>query len=364
MSKRKRKTEEDLEWESDDFDIDDSPGEEGVRGAGALPGSTQPSLTADQVASVRFHTTRPGYSFEQVEIFVEQVKETLSALEGALYEKDVELYEAREEQGDLQDRISTLAATIEVFRAKGDPVRSSDGSYMTESQAGQFSTAQIVEMQQTIEALNRDLALSEEERSSLRASIADLNAALAAAEAQRAEAEAAEDELRLYVDSVLGPWMEAAQAKQEAAQLISEQTADATTIPPQEPVAPPSQPVAQWAPEAAEAPALLPSEETPNVDAEPFMPPPPSTPSESHEDDDFVLGGNDWDDAPSIGDAAPPPLVDVPGAPEVLEDEEYEDDNEYASSSAEAAPPILPPLPPPPQRARAKLIDAPELRGN
>lgn len=373
MSKRKRKTDEDLEWESDAFDIDDSPVEDSGTSLSTRIGSGAPSLTADQVASVRFHTTRPGYSFEQVEIFVEQVKDTLSALEAALYEKDVELYEAREDQGDLQDRISTLAATIEVFRAKGDPVRSSDGSYMTESQAGQYSAAQTAEMQQAIEALNRDLALAEEERANLRANIADLTSALAAAEAQRAEAEAAEDELRQYVDGVLGPWIAAAQAREEEPQAMPQQVVETVTLP-QEPALAPLAPVAtQWPSEdVAEQPVPLP-EATPLGHVESLPPAPQPLAPVSHGDDGLLLGGDDWDDAPSVGDAlaAATPEGSIPEPTdqheETAEDEKDDDnetENEMVAAPSEPVPPILPPLPPPPQRARAKLIDAPELRGN
>ena len=108
-----------------------------------LPSSPRPNtsktpptnlLTVDKVQAVRFYREKEGYAYKQVETFTEQVKITLQYLENEKFEKDTKLHENAEEINDLQERVQTLQATIEVFRVSGDPVTNKDGSYLTLSQ--------------------------------------------------------------------------------------------------------------------------------------------------------------------------------------------------------------------------------------
>lgn len=91
-------------------------------------------LTVDKVQAVRFYREKEGYAYKQVETFTEQVRITLQYLENEKFEKDTKLHENAEEINDLQERVQTLQATIEVFRVSGDPVTNKDGSYLTLSQ--------------------------------------------------------------------------------------------------------------------------------------------------------------------------------------------------------------------------------------
>ena len=91
-------------------------------------------LTAGRAAAVRFQVAKPGYAFDQVETFVRQAQESLAALEEGLYHRDVELSAAREDVQALEEKSATLQATIEVFRANGDPETTHEGDYITEEQ--------------------------------------------------------------------------------------------------------------------------------------------------------------------------------------------------------------------------------------
>lgn len=151
-------------------------------------------LTADKVRAVRFHPAKPGYEFRQVETFVDQVTETLLFLEAQLFQAQVDSHEKQEEIYDLQERVSMLTATIEVFRATGDPVTAADGSYLTESKAVEQSA---------------ELAAVTAERDSLVAQ-------LAAAREDADRGWAAEAELRRYMDETLAPWLESQAAAGES----------------------------------------------------------------------------------------------------------------------------------------------------
>lgn len=318
MSKRKRPASEESEadWGSDEFDVE--PGFTDLAPDSPAPRKSSVILTADQVVAVRFHTTRPGYSFEQVEIFVDQVKETLAALENALYEKDVALYESKEEQGDLQDRIATLAATIEVFRAKGDPVLKSDGSYLTESQQV-AAGPEVNELRDRLKEATEELARAKMEVSSLQTEISRLAGQLQMSEQQRNEAEEAEEELRRYIDDTLGPWLAAQSRKEESA--------------PQEPVQ-----------AGAEEELLIPID-TPEVHASNLPDEDASVDQSSLNLTAGNLGGDDWGaDAPSIGGAN----IDVAEEVDISSVEPALAQEETIK---------------PPARRKAKLIDAPELKG-
>lgn len=308
MSRRKnpRSEEPEEDWGQEEFDIPEGPATPDVQ----LP--ARQALTADQVAAVRFHTSRPGYSFEQVEIFVDQVKESLGLLEESLYQKDVALYEAKEEQGELQDKISTLAATIEVFRAKGDPVVRSDGSYMTESQKDS-QHEEVSSLQSQVHALTQELAASRTQNAALSTSVASLQAALTQAESLREEAEAAEEELRNYIDNVLGPWI--ANAEEQSMSIQGARLAVDDE-------------------QFAGVPVETPSIATAEIDMNP-----------AEQLEGQAWGSDDWGaDAPTVG-----------GGP-------IESDEELATAPD---PSPLPPVPSPPasSRGKAKLIDAPELQG-
>lgn len=327
MSRRKKSTPEEHEedWGSDDFDVDlDSSGPSG-RPAGDPLASI--SLTSDQVAAVRFNTTRPGYSFEQVEIFVDQVKETLSALEHGMYEKDVALYESKEEQGDLQDRIATLAATIEVFRAKGDPVLKSDGSYMTESQKS-ANGPEMEELQNRLQETNSLLTQATTEVAVLQGEISRLSNLLQRAEVEKSEAEAAEEELRTYIDETLGPWL--AQQQSVSSSGDAEPPLDSHISTPSE-----SQ-------DSTDTPSM--PEIPPGVFPLPEVAQPPAQPPTVASGTD--LGGDDWgDDAPRIG------------IPQAGPESEPQDDESDEPTVAKI------PATKKPTRGKAKLIDAPELQG-
>lgn len=143
-------------------------------------------LSADIVAAVRFQESRPGYNYGQVETFVEQVKDSIAFYQARLSAADLELTERSEEVFDLQETISRLKATIEVFRAKGDPVVAADGSYVTESQLD--TSGEAAALRQERDALTAELAAARED-------------------ADRGWA--AEGELREYIESVLAPWLAA-----------------------------------------------------------------------------------------------------------------------------------------------------------
>jgi hypothetical protein len=137
-------------------------------------------LSASKVEAVRFHPAKPGYAYDQVETFVDAVTRTLRYLEQRMYQDDLAIHEANNENELLEEQISTLKATIEVFRANGDPVGAADGG---------FATASSVE----------DPALRAERDS--------LAAALTASQSEVAD-------LRAYIDQQLAPWI-AGQAEED-----------------------------------------------------------------------------------------------------------------------------------------------------
>jgi DivIVA domain-containing protein len=144
-------------------------------------------LSADKVAAVRFHPAKPGYSYAQVEAFVEQVMETLRYLELRMHKDDMTLHETRDEIQYLEEKVSTLQATIEVFRANGDPVIDDAGHFVTRS----------------TEAITDELARARSENESL-------SARLEAATSEVDRAWGAEAELRRYLEEELTPWIQAA----------------------------------------------------------------------------------------------------------------------------------------------------------
>jgi cell division septum initiation protein DivIVA len=310
-----------LEWESDDFDTDYAADTGDVHPTASSSDSGGPILTADQVAAVRFYTTRPGYSFEQVEIFVDQVKESLATLESMIYQKDLALHEAKEDQGELQDRISTLAATIEVFRAKGDPVVRADGTYLTESQRASESDLQA--LQSVKDELAAQLENARREASVLQEALAETKSALSEQEARAQEAEDAEAELRDYVENTLANWMAQRAAQQ---QVHPDPPPAPTSVEAQDGLVPYSQ-------EHDSPGPILQDTAHDQYDPEPGT---AETPFASEWP---APADSDWgSDAPSVGDRPLTPEEQIAA---------------------------LPHLPPPttPPRARAKLIDAPELSG-
>lgn len=198
------------------------------------PATLPPSdmLTSDKVAAVRFHPSRPGYAFNQVETFVGQVKDTLTYLEAVAHQRELELHEAREEVQDLTDKTQNLQRTIEVFRAQGDPVRNEDGSYVTASQMPNAAQeerlmalndmvrdlhAQLAEKDAALAAVESGAPVSGDfamEKAALEASLATLAAERDHALAEAEKFQNAEQELRRYVDETLMPWI---QSQQEAA---------------------------------------------------------------------------------------------------------------------------------------------------
>lgn len=198
-------------------------------GPGSGPAAPASVLTSDKVDAVRFQPAKPGYAFEQVETFVDQVKETLGYLEGKAHQSEVTLREAREENLDLQERNMNLQATIEVFRAKGDPVRGDDGSYLTQSQvaAAPASSAEL-------DAARAEAAALREQLAAAHAELETLGAALAESRADAERGWTAESELRSYLDETLMPWIAEQMAAAEAvlaAAASTEQAEPAETEP-------------------------------------------------------------------------------------------------------------------------------------
>ena len=231
--------------------------------------SLLPVLSKAQVEAVRFHTSKPGYAFAQVEEFVRQVAASLQASERSLYEKDVALFEAQQELGLLQEQVSDLQSTIEVFRAKGDVLVDADGQYVTESRLADVTavSAERDALAAENEGLRADLdqyslaydAL-EAEKSQLAIRLADLEnqvevdesewgdegdgplkAALDAAERARADAEAEVERLKAEIDALHADTpdlvdatveeaerlrVEAAAARDEAAALLAQAEAE------------------------------------------------------------------------------------------------------------------------------------------
>ena len=187
-------TDEVEQFDDDAFDIapEFSGGMPPVGGVEEVPAPAF-VLTADRVRAVRFHPAKPGYQYAQVETFVDQVADTLRYLEARLYQAERVDHERQEDILDLQERVTTLTATIEVFRASGDPVAAADGSYLTESSA-QAQSEQLVEARVELEQLRAEVAAARED-------------------AERGWA--AEAELRRYLDETLAPWL-AAQVQAEA----------------------------------------------------------------------------------------------------------------------------------------------------
>lgn len=161
---------------------DDVPFDVGPAAPAPAEGPVTPPkdiLSASKVEAVRFHPAKPGYAYDQVETFVDAVIRTLRYLEQRMYQDDLALHEAEQENELLNEQIATLKATIEVFRANGDPVGSADGGFVTASSL---------------------------DDSGLRAERDELAAALEAAQTEVAE-------LRAYIDEQLAPWI----AEQEEA---------------------------------------------------------------------------------------------------------------------------------------------------
>lgn len=120
-------------------------------------------LTEAQAAAVRFYARKKGYDFAQVEEFVDRVRSSLAYYEHALDILEKAYNEQSEDLHYKDSQVSQLRATIEVFRAKGDPMVNSAGDYITESQVRESAEYQ---------ALQRD-------NESLRARIDDLQNQLA-----------------------------------------------------------------------------------------------------------------------------------------------------------------------------------------
>lgn len=242
----------DLVPEEESFDDWDSPSNQTM---GHDSNNFEELLKADQVAAVRFHKAKPGYSFTQVEIFVDQVKHTLAVLEQELYEKDLVAHELRREQEELQDRVLELQATIEVFRAKGDPMVNADGSYVRESQLQ--DTARYTELEAEMESLQKEVDNLQEENRVLTEKMESLAESLPESDntdliiqekeillAEReallqeiallkeevAEANAAEEEMREYVEVTLASWLASQQQNEPAQESVSTDTFAEVTV--------------------------------------------------------------------------------------------------------------------------------------
>lgn len=138
-------------------------------------------LTVSQIEAVRFQITKPGYSFEQVEAFIDKAKQTLQFIELEMRKDKLALAEGQDEVELLTERSQTLSATLEIFKVKGDAVVSADGEYLTESKV---NSSRLVEENKH---LKEQLRIAQE----------DANSGW--------EAEA---DLRSYIEQNLLPWLE------------------------------------------------------------------------------------------------------------------------------------------------------------
>lgn len=370
----------DIAPEKEPFDDWDSPSSQAM---GQDSHEFEDLLKADQVAAVRFHSSRPGYSFSQVEIFVDQVKHTLAVLEQELYEKDLTAHELKREQEELQDRVLELQATIEVFRAKGDPLVNADGSYVRESQLQ--DTAHYAELEAEMDSLQREIDSLQEENRVLTekvnsiAEAADIDLIkeekdiisserdaliqeIALLKEELEEANAAEEEMRQYVEVTLANWL--------ASQGEDEPVTTGETIK----VSEAEEALAEEAleEEALEEEVLLPEM---GYEEEEVISPVYS--------DDEGWG----EDAPSIYDFAEDDeetnFLEDEGVSETVEEEQVEEPEESPivdrTNILVSAPELeggidlsslpmpsgspIPGLPEPPKRKKAPLTDAPELKG-
>lgn len=205
-----------------------------------------PLLTPQHVHNVRFHTAKPGYAFTQVEVFVQQVAETLQALEAEAATSDAVLREAHEEMAHLRDQVVDLQNTIEVFRAKGDVLVGADGTYVTESQLADTSAltaerdallSQVQEWADAYQALEVQFHTLEVEHAEMASqpapehtvdhdALEEQAAALRAAEASNIELQSTAASLRSQVADLTAAL---AQAQESVAQLeVEVQARDAS----------------------------------------------------------------------------------------------------------------------------------------
>lgn len=269
-----------LSKSNDSFDIDEEWTGPKKSSPAAAP---RDLLTGDKVAAVKFNVGKPGYSFGQVEAFVRQVEEALRWHEEQKHRHAVELHEAKDDRLDLEEKIATLQATIEVFRANGDPLVDKSGNYVTQSQVE--SSGAIVDTA-VVDALNAEVARLTAALQAAEAQVSQLHQEVEVAKAATQEAEMAELELRDYINETLLPWIDAANAAAQHGSSVTE----ATTAP--EPV-------------------------------EPSVSAPTQT----------VVDSGEWEDAPSIGS---PSL----GLSDEME-ETFADSAEEASFSQPAVTPLL-----------------------
>ncbi len=155
-------------------------------------------LTKSQVDAVRFQVTKPGYSFEQVEAFIDKTRNTLEFLEKEMKKDKLALAESEDEIELLTERAQTLSATLEIFKVKGDAVISDSGEFVTEN-----SLKQTQKLEQENLYLKQQLMAAQE----------DANAGWQA-----------EAELRKYIEEQLLPWLN--ENKEAIVKNVSEKEAD------------------------------------------------------------------------------------------------------------------------------------------
>lgn len=192
----------------------------------ALPVSSDPPLTADRAAAVRFQIAKPGYEFAQVEAFVQQTRTALQALEQGLYQRDVSLHDAQTDIQDLTEKVATLQATIEVFRANGDPEVAADGSYITEEQWSALETDRDA-LKRDVERLHSENLTLQTELQEARQSLAAAIPAAEPAVCEHGDALAEAEDLRGEVEALRA---ELDAAHQRSSQLVSDLTAAQTAL--------------------------------------------------------------------------------------------------------------------------------------
>jgi cell division septum initiation protein DivIVA len=101
-------------------------------------------LSNKQIESVRFNVSRKGYSFSQVELFIDRATSTLTFYENALKTIEKAYHEQSEDLQYKEDQVSQMKATIEAFRTKVDPVVPVVELEITETQIMESDTYRLL----------------------------------------------------------------------------------------------------------------------------------------------------------------------------------------------------------------------------
>ena len=156
-------------------------------------------LSSAKTDKVLFVVSKPkGYNYKQVDVFVDQVSRTLAYLERVIVEKDNLAQSLVDEVNDLSEELNTMQYTLEVFRAKGDPLVTQAGEYVTENVIALKNELvqkeeQLATCQARLMSNEAEIATLKEVETQAKKTVNDLNKELA-------DAWDDYDELRKWVD--------------------------------------------------------------------------------------------------------------------------------------------------------------------